>query len=428
MAEAKIRSLHVRPLQSADLAFETAGIIAAQSPLAKLGARVTQFDQLQVASQLSASAADPATLIYDDQKIRSTLANNYLFMLRNDTHAARLRESMVEREIAFLERFKHMDAIVTELNALYPSDPKTAGSKLRRIEDLRLALGALRNELVTAYRADKLDVVRATTSVASSEGPVQATTRLAPVTIRNTPHAISVNNPASQHSVGESKAIPQYWNAGAKAWEDCGSTFESQTTLTNSDAFKQTTRTSTVEYRHPLYETMIADERAQLDLQDELLTHRIFARRIPDMKRIMTAQLRAVDAQVAQAQIRFMQSFLVSPIAGVVTAVYKDIGESVQPGEPVIRIENDERILLVGLLQYRNVLQLGQKLRISSSALYETQGSAITLPGEIVAVRGHDSDDDEWDVVIECANRDAAKLPLPINYHFDRNTSKVEIA
>jgi hypothetical protein len=53
----------------------------------------------------------------------------------------------------------------------------------------------------------------------------------------------------------------------------------------------------------------------------------------------------------------------------------------------------------------------------------------VTIKGAVVAIRGHDSDDEEWDVIIRCPNLDAANNPIfPLNYNFDFDDTTIDIS
>jgi len=53
-------------------------------------------------------------------------------------------------------------------------------------------------------------------------------------------------------------------------------------------------------------------------------------------------------------------------------------------------------------------------------------GEPARLEGPIVSIRGHDADNDEWEIVIRANNKDAQDdYILPINYTFDRDDVQV---
>src|SRR6185369_3494786 len=98
----------------------------------------------------------------------------------------------------------------------------------------------------------------------------------------------------------------------------------------------------------------------------------LFSFRVPDMSSILQNELNVIDLEILKSQLRFLQTFLLSPISGIVTAVYKDEGEFVQPGDAVIRVENDDTLLLVGVLNCRGGLKPGMEVRVTTTNLYES--------------------------------------------------------
>jgi hypothetical protein len=200
----------------------------------------------------------------------------------------------------------------------------------------------------------------------------------------------------------------------------------------------QKTNTDLVELKHPSKDASIDYERIQLDLQDELLKHQVMSKKVENMTSIMNNELRLLELDIKKLQHTFLQTVLVSPISGIVTAIYKDKGETVSPGEPIIRIENDDELLIVGFIQYRGLLRAGispEDPRVAldptlqgtkvilTTKLYETDEDT-PIPGYISSVRGQDADDDEWDVIIHCKN---SKKILPLNYHFDKDNTSITI-
>jgi multidrug resistance efflux pump len=132
------------------------------------------------------------------------------------------------------------------------------------------------------------------------------------------------------------------------------------------------------------------------------------------------------DLEVRRLQITFAETYLTAPFAGTVTAVFKDVGECVQAGEPVIRVENDAVVFLTGRIQYFGVLKIGQDVVVRAADLYES-GQSQDFPGKVKGIRGHAADDDEWEVFIECDNPVGAggRRLLPIYYQFDKDTTTI---
>jgi hypothetical protein len=73
---------------------------------------------------------------------------------------------------------------------------------------------------------------------------------------------------------------------------------------------------------------------------------------------------------------------------------------------------------------------VGQTAKVTTKVF--DSSTSLTVAGKIVAVRGHDSEDEEWDVVIRCGNRingDPNGVPiLPINYNFDYDDTSIDLS
>lgn len=240
---------------------------------------------------------------------------------------------------------------------------------------------------------------------------------------------LEVSDPDFSSQVANSSAETKVSNNGstiststsvARGLGDSKTTGTSKSFTDNNGTgkFEQNARTQLTEYRHPRAENDVRWHRRHLDMQDERLAHTLNSYQVKHLSVILANELRQVDADVLQLQLHFTHTHLISPIAGIVTAVYKDLGESVQPGEPVLRVENDETILLVGVINYRGRVKLNAKVSITVPNVFE-DGVNAELEGTVVAVRGHDSDNDEWDLILRCGNRKAGEPILPLNYSLD---------
>jgi len=195
-----------------------------------------------------------------------------------------------------------------------------------------------------------------------------------------------------------------------------------------SDSNSQSSQRLT-EYRYPLGENELRWHRRNLDLQDELLSHELFALRVPFMQALMENELKAIDLDIKQLQLNYIHTIIVPPVSGIITAIYKDVGESVAAGEPILRIENDEDIFVVGRVNFRGRLELNSAAKFTIKNAFQS-GSDVALNGKLVAIRGNDADNDEWDLIFRCDNRDptdARKRLLPINYTFDHEEVKIDI-
>ena len=114
----------------------------------------------------------------------------------------------------------------------------------------------------------------------------------------------------------------------------------------------------------------------------------------------MNNELDSIDISVYHLQIAFLKTFLLTPISGTVTGVYKQPGDAVRAGETVLRVEDNSSVYLIGTVVYRGPIGIGMTAQISTS-LYDVSGAPTTIPGTIVSARGRGADD-IWEIVAYC--------------------------
>ncbi|MBK6006874.1 hypothetical protein JJB11_12305 [Ramlibacter ginsenosidimutans] len=181
------------------------------------------------------------------------------------------------------------------------------------------------------------------------------------------------------------------------------------------------------EFRYPSAENDLKYHQARAAVRQEFLN----AWRMSEMCRFggttFGNELGAIDLGIRKLQGAYLDTLLFTPSGGIVTAVFHQKGDYVRAGEPVFRVEDDTSVYLVGTVKYRGMLRIGTTLNISTT-LFEAEGpTSITVSGEVVSVRGHDSVSEQWDILILCPNVSAAGDPiLPLNYNFDFETTTVE--
>lgn len=65
-------------------------------------------------------------------------------------------------------------------------------------------------------------------------------------------------------------------------------------------------------------------------------------------------------------------------------------------------------------------------MKMTLKSVFDDKKSRI-LDGKLLSIRGHEKDNDEWDLVLEIKNPKADGRPLlPVNYQFDPNTDEIE--
>jgi hypothetical protein len=408
----KVRSLTVRPIQSADLAFEMPGMISFQDfDKAKLGERINKCDlESEIYRLLNESDQSSGLFKFDAESILDKLKGFVLFTLNNRALRAALKQSILVRANAYLEKYSKIKEIEDFYKEIY-ANSDASKSKIKRLESLRQSHEDKIAELVKKYNElAKKVVIDAKSSV-----------KITPLATKTSGHTIGVSS--SSHTVPDVTSKPQILKGGS--WKD----LESEPDLanaSNASLFSQETITDLVDFKYPLKDEEIALQRIQLEIQDELLKHQLINLKVQNLSKIMNNERQQLELDITKLQNAFLQTLLISPISGLITAIYKDVGETVSAGEPVIRIENDEELLIVGFIQYRGSLKLKQEVTLATK-IFETNETK-EIPGRLVAIRGHDADDDEWDVIIHCSN---AKNPedriIPINYHFDKDTTELFI-
>ena len=163
---------------------------------------------------------------------------------------------------------------------------------------------------------------------------------------------------------------------------------------------------------------------------DEYFQHYTATWNIVNLDTVFKNELNSIDADIYRLQIGVLNTFLMSPINGRITALYKLPGEAVQAGEPVLRVEQESSIRVIAQLKYRGRIQVGY------SAYFETNefennglpgGVPTSLSGTISAVRGSD-EDDRWVIAIDCPNESTSgELIFPPGYQFDYDDTKLWI-
>lgn len=436
MAPAKAINLRVHPLQSVDLSFPVDGIVGAQPDIHLLGKTVKAFDLSAFYAQLSTVLSpmvwvppkfDPAhgrvtqgryvplpasdqplgwgRLKYDSRAITEEINASILFALRAEQVKAVLDKAVALRENSWVQKYEN--AVYKATQAAYSRD--NPSSKLSRLANL------------VTYSKQQHDRLKTEYAVFSGEG--------SPVFTQG------VVTASETHSYTDSAPL-KTTPLGGGSLQD----WDTTPTHINANTQKISSTTRGFEFRHPSLENDAQFERSQISLADEQLSAISAANYVSGSKaesdatialnraelstRYPANDLRAVDLDIKRLQVSYLDTFLLSPIDGVVTGVFRNIGDFVRAAQPVVRVENDTEIYLVGILKYRGIIGIGQTISVTTS-LFDNR----TVSGVVASVRGHDSEDELWDLLIRCGNRNAGGLPIfPINYNFDLDNATIEVA
>ena len=164
--------------------------------------------------------------------------------------------------------------------------------------------------------------------------------------------------------------------------------------------------------------------RAITSLGNQLFSLFMAGQNVPHLTQVFNNEKQSIDLDVRRLQIAYLNTILLSPISGVITGIYKNPGDWVQAGEPVIRVEDNSSVILVGTLRYPGLIKIGSLLTVTTSPF--DSSSALSFQASVIAVRGHRNEDDLWEVhaIYQPAS---TSPPLPTNYHFDYDNTSVTI-
>lgn len=428
-----IRSMHVQACQTSDLSFNMPGIIAAQNfdqssrtGPACLGGRVTAFDLPgQIYAKLGDLASgDPARLRYNSREIKGLLAPTaaapYLFMLRNESLGASLDQAIEQRAAAFLDKYKYTTQIMGVFQLFLPE-------VVKQLKDLSKDLDDRFNEVIAKLGIEHITGARLTKSITKTPVMMMASSTYAGGTELNGNAVIHVKDKdngdvlQSQHTQGNTASVPYVRDRGDGKFK----LPKLPTSATDPDEIvtQSTTSESVV---HPILDTTLAHRQNKIAVLKDQIQNGSLLEKLPSMALSLSAELAALDQGIRTLQLNYVHTFLTPPIDGLITAIYKDVGESVEPGEPVMRVENDATVMFVGKIQFRGALWPGRPVQIELASIFEDEGNNVTLNGKILSIRGHSADNDEWDIIAEAPNPIVSgRRLLPINYHLDPETDSV---
>lgn len=461
MGTAKVVALSSRPYKATQLCFEVGGIV--EQIGATLGSKVTAFNFTAFYSGLGATTLGDASLLKfnsDGILTSAPVTASILASLRAEGRAAALDRAVDLRQNSYYSRYGNIAVIVTTAQGYYGGG---ATAKPARLANLAALSQAQATQLETAYTADsRTGVVKTTNSVlnsststtdwsagsdeSSSSGQssgksvsnsqqnlesIGAPNFSGPVTFFDQPPpagggdiGVSITGPNIQETFQEGTSGGSASQSGSSLSTQSG--FQSSTGAAYA-VESQTIVNTDYGYRVPAIESQAQNERAQISLIDQQYSQFLAGQSLPNLTTVMQNELSAIDLGVHQLQVGFMNTILMSPIAGVVTGVYKNPGDAVVPGEPVVRVEDNSSIFLLATLVYRGAIRIGSTVGVTTN-LFDAGGAPTTLSGSVVAVRCR-GDDDQWDLVAQCVNPldGSGNQTFPIGYVFDYDNTSVTI-
>jgi hypothetical protein len=439
MATAKVVSLSVRPLQASHLCFEVGGILGECK--AQLGDPVAAFDFAAFYLTLksfgtSLASGDLSRLVFDSFAIHDFAQPSTLAALRAEGRKVALNKAIDARQNAFNSKYINIPAIVSRMLGDY--SPSISDSKPNRLKRLSTLSQQQADELQKAYASDnRMGVVKTTNSKLDSKLDSSGSS------------TTTGNRDGKSNELGDDAFTtdvtfpPPPLDFQGRIHRDDptihgsfreGRSSESsseKSASTGSASQKQEIANTDYGYRIPFLECQAQNERAQISLIDERFTQFMAGQSVAnlgftELSRMFTNELNSIDNDVFQLQVAYLNTILMSPISGTVTGIYKNPGDAVMAGEPVVRVENNADIYLVATLIFRGPISIGSKVRVKTTR-FEVSGATTSVGGPVVAVRGQ-REDDQWEVIVKCKNLDGGGNPIfPLGYHFDFDDTTVEI-
>jgi hypothetical protein len=470
MGTAKVVSLRARPWKVSQLCFEVGGILGQMG--ATLGSTVTAFNFTSFYAGLSTTApGDGSLLAFNSSGIlgAAPVTASILATLRAEPRAGALDKAVEARQNAFYSRYGNIPAVVTQAQGAYGPSATAKPARLSQLASLAQTQGdllaaayttdgrsadSLGNPVVVKNTNSSLTAKTVTTDASTSTGIDQsASTTTGSQTTTGQSNAESVGgnyfstatlgalpagggslagiyvtttsgNPSAQQNWQEGTSGGNSTQTGAST--DSGSS--SQTSTGTAYAVETESIVNTdYTYRVPYVESQAQNQRAQISLIDQQFGQFMAGQNLPNLATVLQNELSSIDLGVYQLQIGFLNTILLSPIGGVVTGVYKNPGDFVSPGEPVVRVIDNTTIYLVGSLVYRGPIRVGSTVSVATN-LFDAGGTPTTLVGNVVAVSSR-GDDDQWDLVVQCTNPlDGTGNPtFPVGYVFDYDNTTATV-
>ncbi|GEO02918.1 hypothetical protein AAE02nite_05820 [Adhaeribacter aerolatus] len=411
MAEpAKPLSLTVRPFQVSHLCFEVGGILGGS--FAELGTKVSAFnldnlyDAFRAAKTLSGNTgrlelnSDSIDFLTKTKSKLEGTRPPALAALRAEPIKAALNKAVIARENAFITKYGKVTEIASLLKA-------NAAVKSGRLANLQLRSQQRCDTLLNEYtrsipRRGLGDVVASTTThifAFRHEAPIETKT-----TVVNEKETTS----SADHKGDVKKQL-------VKDIESAGA------------IERQTIENFGYDFRMPFIEEDMRNDRDQNMMIDQIISHFLQSHYLDRLEEVYKNEVAAMDADINQLQVAYLNTILLSPINGIVTGVYKNPGDVVSPGEPVFRVENNDDLLIVAKVVCRGLISIGSVLHVESN-LFGVPSLPVKIDAEIVAVRS-EGEDDQWEVIAKHKNTDkAGKGPLfPLGYNFDYDNMQVFI-
>lgn len=477
MAGPTVVSLKARPWQVSLLSFEIGGIL--ESLNVELGDAVTQFDFATFYGGLNATAAgDLSRFTLDLDGILNALEGppqNILAALRSETRGAALDRLINARQNAYFSKYgaTQITDIVTAANKFYGGGTTANPAMLAELATLaqtqadQLAAAYLATgrgfpsggtpvvvQNTSSFLTSKTNTIDASTgsgqssSQSSSSEHTNATGRTFQESVGapNFGGTDTLNDPPAggqpiQPSITDSNVIQDTFQEGSsgQTTDQTGRGTASQSGSQQSTGTAYAVQTEQIvntdyTFRISSIESQAQNLRAQISLNDQQFALLMSTQNLGNLATVLQNELGSIDLGVYQTQLAFMSCLLLAPINGIVTGMYKNPGDAVRPGEPVLRVEDNSQMLLVMKIVYSGPIKVATTATPATTitiqtSLFDASALAPPLTGTVVLARGGGGDD-VWDLVVKCVNPlDASGDPvIPIGYNFDYDNTTIVIS
>jgi biotin carboxyl carrier protein len=454
---AKVVNMRIRPCRWTSLSFNVGGIL--ETVKAQLGTSATRFDYPGFYDQLlTPVGGNPARLQFDAQAIRtdSKVQASTLCALRAEPTKAILNKAVGARENMFYSNFQNQTEIIARIREI--NSPTTPHSKPHRLHELATISQNQAELLYSAYFADgRLAVVKSTISELRSktdskgesctttigDGFVSSASRsLEDGSSNIISDAITGDSTAGSVPGGSTSSVSNDVSFGVNVGTSLTSSFDTGFSAQNSLSLGHTESKGQADqiqkvvntdygYRVPHLESAAQNQRAQISLMDERFAQYMSNQNLPNLEHVFHNNKQAMDLDVKRLQVAYLDTILMSPIDGIVTGVFKNPGDWVKAGEPIVRIEDNSDIYLVGTVVFRGPIIVNTSNISVSTTLFSVPGAPwTTITGTVVGTRGQRAEDDRWDVIIKCKNPlDGSGNPIfPLHYFFDYDDTTATVS
>jgi hypothetical protein len=439
MGTANVISMIAQPVHPSYLCFEIGGILDTCS--AQLGATVNNisYDKLSGTVKTAGTiAGDPSRLQFDSDGVLKFVQNFSLAALRNEDRKAFLDKAVNTRQNIYFSKHANSASVISTIRGNYSRTSPASNPNLLEI------LSNLAQQQATALQDaytedDRVGVVKATSSclntTTTSSGVAQRIGKFYQASLARSVSEMPHVPPIPWEGVDQTKRT---WKSGydTATWKSVPpGTLPVQTTGVNyelsdnsgSARGKQSAMHVDYEYRTPYFETQARNLRAQISLRDQKFELFMFEQNIPHLEQIFKNELTSIDNDVYQLQIDLLRSFLISPLPGIVTGIYKNPGDAVSAGEPVIRVEDNGIVHLVANLVHYGPIPIGATANVTTTLNGSGGGTTPLPPGSVVAARGLGTAG-RWEVIVKVNNLDGSgNFILPLNYFFDAEYTSLTI-